>query len=275
MFCLAAGAVGPAAALTAEAIAAARASWPAEVAVTAPARATVLAAGRPAGAMLLGAGRTLAVTEVTAEAVVGRIGGKVVSVPVDKTDLIARVERAGAAVPAAESAPAVAAPEVAKAPREAEAAAGPAGLARMLEGRLVRLDGRKVRAAPAGAVNGARLVALYYSASWCGPCKQFTPQLVSAYRELKAKHPEFEVVFVSSDRSEGAMEDYMKDDGMPWLAVDYDRRDEKLMGYCGPGIPCLVLVNEHGRVLSDSFVGDNYRGPQAVLADARRMLAGR
>jgi thiol-disulfide isomerase/thioredoxin len=32
-----------------------------------------------------------------------------------------------------------------------------------------------------------KVVALYFSASWCGPCKAFTPALTSLYETLKAK----------------------------------------------------------------------------------------
>jgi nucleoredoxin len=146
---------------------------------------------------------------------------------------------------------------------------------RRLAGKLVRHDGSRVQAVGDDALAGIKYYALYYSASWCGPCRQFTPGLVKAYRELKAKHPEFELIFVSADRSASAMADYMKKDGMPWLAVKFDQREHtpEILRYSGPGIPCLVLVASDGRVLADSYEGDNYIGPQSALAQTRRILA--
>jgi nucleoredoxin len=245
--------------------------WPAEVTVVTAARGTVIRDGRPAGAMLVGAGRTLAVTKIGAEGITGRLGGTLVLVPADRTDLHARVQ-----APPPEGAPA----PVAAAPPPPAPAAGatrrvPAMMQRMLGDKLVRLDGGRLRPMDPAAVADVRVFALYYSASWCGPCRQFTPQLVRAYRGLKEKHPHFEVVFISADRSAGDMRDYMKEDGMGFPAVDFDKRDNKLMSFSGPGIPCLVLVDQNGKVLSDSYDGDNYRGPSAVLEDARRILAGR
>lgn len=242
-----------------------RERWPAEVTVTAAARGTLLRDGQPGGAMLLGAGRTLAVLEVRADGVVGRIGDTVVKVPIDKTDLLQRLGAAPAApVPTAAAPPA----PVAAAP----ARRVPPMMERLLADKLVRLDGGRVKPVPNSALEGVRYYALYYSASWCGPCREFTPQLVRAYRELKARHPEFELVFVSADHSAGDMAAYMQHDAMPWPAVNYDRRDNKITSYSGPGIPCLVFVDEKGRVLSDSYEGDNYVGPQKVLRDVRRIL---
>jgi nucleoredoxin len=147
-------------------------------------------------------------------------------------------------------------------------------MTRRLQGKLVRLQGNGLQPYEAGRLNGVKFYALYYSASWCGPCRQFTPRLVEAYRTLKADYPEFEVVFVSADNSAGDMKDYMKDDRMTWPALKFDavQTSEEIMRYCGNGIPCLVLVDGKGKVLSDTNRGGDYVGPQAVLEDTRKLL---
>lgn len=129
---------------------------------------------------------------------------------------------------------------------------------------FARLDGGALKPVDAATLGGVKYFALYFSASWCGPCRRFTPEFIRVYRELKQHYPEFEAVFVSADRSAGDMRDYMREDRMPWLAVKFDQRSPDLMSYSGPGIPCLVLVGADGVVISDSYEGDNYVGPGMV-----------
>ena len=53
----------------------------------------------------------------------------------------------------------------------------------------------------------------------CPPCRAFTPELVYTYEKLKSAGKKFEVVFVSSDRSEEWFNQYAST--MPWLSVPY------------------------------------------------------
>ncbi len=120
-----------------------------------------------------------------------------------------------------------------------------------------------------------KLIALYFSAHWCAPCRKFTPELVDYYNRVAPSHPEFELIFVSNDRSASAMQAYMNDLQMPWPAIDYDKIAEKagINNYASKSIPCLVLVNARGQVLSSSSDGEKYLGPQKVLADLDQIFA--
>ena len=245
--------------------------WPTEVTITASARGTVIKDGAAAGAVLLGVGRTLKVTGLGPDGITGRLGTDTVRVAVDKTDLWQRVA-GGAPAAASSAAAATAAPVPGNAPAPTAAAGRPSRMQRNFAGKLVRLEGGALKPVDAASLTGVKYYALYFSASWCGPCRQFTPHFVREYRRLKAQYPEFEAVFVSADRSAGDMRDYMKGDDMPWLAVKYDQRTQDLLSYSGPGIPCLVLVGADGVVLSDSYEGENYVGPGKVLADTAKIL---
>jgi thiol-disulfide isomerase/thioredoxin len=64
-----------------------------------------------------------------------------------------------------------------------------------------------------------KVVGLYFSASWCPPCKRFTPVLAEAYKHLQKDGKPFEVVFVSLDNDPNAYANYLR--AMPWLAVPY------------------------------------------------------
>ncbi len=68
----------------------------------------------------------------------------------------------------------------------------------------------------------------------------------------------------------------MRDMQMPWPGVKYEKIAENvsLRGYAGEGIPCLVLVDAAGTVISDSYAGKNYLGPDKVLADLDTIFAG-
>jgi len=96
------------------------------------------------------------------------------------------------------------------------------------------------------------VVALYFSASWCGPCRQFTPQLAQFYARARAAGRRFEVVFVSADRDEASFKEYLGH--MPWLAVPFDRRQTAQMRFQVNGIPNLKILGPSGALLDDNAV---------------------
>jgi nucleoredoxin len=122
-----------------------------------------------------------------------------------------------------------------------------------------------------------KLIALYFSAHWCAPCRKFTPELVDYYNRVATQHPEFEIVFVSFDKSQFAMETYMREANMPWPAIDFPKLGgkEAIRKYAGAGIPCLVLVDATGKVISSTYAGAQYLGPAKVLGDLDAIFAGK
>ena len=92
-------------------------------------------------------------------------------------------------------------------------------------------------------------VAIYYSASWCPPCRQFTPVLDKFYKENKTEG-NFEILLVGADRSEKEMLSYMSH--MSFNAVAFDKiGSSKLNNYAGSGIPCLTVFDKSGKVVID------------------------
>lgn len=149
------------------------------------------------------------------------------------------------------------------------------GIAALVKGNLVTSQNGTLHPYLDAEFEKKKLIGLYFSAHWCGPCRQFTPSLVGYYNKIAPAHPEFEILFVSNDKTAAAMEGYMREVQMPWPALSFDKvaGNAALTKYAGSGIPCLVVVDETGKVIFDSYAGKEYRGPEAVLADLDRLFA--
>ena len=160
----------------------------------------------------------------------------------------------------------------------ARAAVAPTGGTLLLDSikqKLVRCHDGTISRAEGSELEKKKFVALYYSAHWCAPCRKFTPQLVDYYNRVVAGHPEFEIIFVSSDRSRFAWETYIHETQMPWLAIDYDQLADlsgvKSLG--GDGIPSLLVLDEGSHIVASSYDGGNYLGPQNALAALDKIFA--
>eukprot|EP00760_Papus_ankaliazontas_P018917 PhM_4_TR17764/c0_g1_i2/m.820/K17609/NXN; nucleoredoxin len=99
------------------------------------------------------------------------------------------------------------------------------------------------------AIDG-KTVMLYFSASWCPPCRAFTPKLKTYYEALKSKHSDsVDIVFVSLDNDEQQFAEYYAK--MPWLAFPYRQKSSHLMDrYNVRTIPSLVILNPDGTTLT-------------------------
>ena len=126
------------------------------------------------------------------------------------------------------------------------------------------------------ALEHKKLYLLFFSANWSAAGRKFTSQLVEYYNRVAPQHPEFEVIFFSADRSQFGMETYMAQSNMPWPAVAYDKRTSKagaIQNNLVREIPCLVLTDATGKILSYSHGGENAAGPEKVLADLDQIFS--
>ena len=109
-------------------------------------------------------------------------------------------------------------------------------------------------------------VAVFYSASWCGPCKQFIPVLEEFYNKMQKKGKKFEIVWVSVNRDETDLEFEAYFKLMPWLACPLDFTPQTLALTADKfnlnGIPYLVILDGYdGSIIS-------LEGRQKVLSDS-------
>ena len=110
---------------------------------------------------------------------------------------------------------------------------------------LLNIDGENV----SSDLLKKKYIGLYFSASWCGSCRKFTPRLI----EFRNKFvDDFEVILIGADGSAKAQANYMKKYSMPWLAMKNQspeaKQASKLSGV--EFIPYLVVINSSGKIIS-------------------------
>jgi thiol-disulfide isomerase/thioredoxin len=100
-----------------------------------------------------------------------------------------------------------------------------------------------------------KVVGIYFSAHWCGPCRQFTPMLAAVYQQAKVAGKAFEIIFCSADHGDRDFEEYYLE--MPWLAIPYgeDQRESLMGSFRVSGIPKLSILAPSGQVLLDNAAG--------------------
>jgi len=127
-----------------------------------------------------------------------------------------------------------------------EAVVAQGKLAKALDGKLVDEDGE------AAQIEGnPEYYLIYYSASWCPPCRSFTPELVRFHRRV-SRDGNVQFVLAPSDKSKEDALSYLSDYRMPWPSIDYDAyRSGKRAVPSNPNgsIPTMVLADRDGNVL--------------------------
>ena len=124
-----------------------------------------------------------------------------------------------------------------------------------MSANILKLVGEKLlhngSAVSAADVLKGKLVALYFSAHWCPPCRQFTPEFARIYKSLEAANKPLAVVFVSADQDQEAFNEYFGE--QPWYAIPYEsqeQRDKLNETFNIRGIPALLVLNQEGELVS-------------------------
>ncbi|XP_029641163.1 nucleoredoxin-like protein 2 [Octopus sinensis] len=110
-----------------------------------------------------------------------------------------------------------------------------------------------------------KIVGIYFSASWCPPCRQFTLRLKEIYEELEGD--EFEVVFLPFDHSKEDAMTYYKCNQGNWLYMEYGESliDDLRKKFDVAGIPKLIILNKKSEVITKNGREDLQEHEAAVL----------
>ncbi|KAJ4982157.1 hypothetical protein NE237_032994 [Protea cynaroides] len=94
-----------------------------------------------------------------------------------------------------------------------------------------------------------KTIGLYFAASWCGPSRHFTPNLIELYNELSPQG-KLEIILVAEDDDEDSFNKYFSQ--LPWLSFpfsDSEKRDDLDELFKVRGLPHLAILDPNGNVL--------------------------
>jgi nucleoredoxin len=110
-----------------------------------------------------------------------------------------------------------------------------------------------------------KVFALYFSASYCPPCKKFTPILKEFYDVMNEESKVLEIIFVSKDNSQEEMLGYFEK--MPWLSIKFG--DAKiahcLEKFSVEGIPQVVVLKNDGTLITKDGKKDVYTKGEVAM----------
>ena len=101
-------------------------------------------------------------------------------------------------------------------------------------------------------IENKKIIGLYFSASWCPPCRKFTPILSTFYEDLIVYYDDIEIIYISSDKTNIEFNEYREN--MPFPALSYDNREKKeelVKKYNVDKIPTLIFINQNDELITN------------------------
>jgi thiol-disulfide isomerase/thioredoxin len=96
-------------------------------------------------------------------------------------------------------------------------------------------------------------------ASWCGPCRAESPNVVKIYKEFHSKG--LNIVGVSLDKDAAKWKKAIADDGLIWNHISNLKYwDEPIAKqYKVEGIPATFILDAEGNIIAQNLTGEELR----------------
>jgi thiol-disulfide isomerase/thioredoxin len=132
--------------------------------------------------------------------------------------------------------------------------------ARLLAGDKIKVSGKTVEGKPFDISQyKGKVVIVDFWATWCGPCLAELPNLKKIYEKYHDRG--LEVVGISLDDDGPELGKFLKDNDLPWRILHNSepaKAEGKKRGFSDPnaefygitGIPTIILIDRHGKVIS-------------------------
>lgn len=102
-----------------------------------------------------------------------------------------------------------------------------------------------------------KYVLVDFWASWCGPCRDENPRLVSVYKKYKG--PKFDILGVSIDQNKNKWRQAVEEDKLSWTQV-VDENNISNNTYGIISIPSNVLLDPEGKIVAKNIFGKKLEG---------------
>lgn len=114
-------------------------------------------------------------------------------------------------------------------------------------------------------LSGKKAVLIDFWASWCGPCRQITPEIRDLYNKYKNKG--FDIITISEDRNRNAWKSGLSEDQILIWNHIYDDNMRIAYMFNVTSIPHMVLLDGKGGIINRKISVSNLKSELASICD--------